>query len=84
MVSAGREVSAIMSKQRANWDDLRIILIILTVVRVVEVVGLVLNLLSHSVFPDPVLALGFSELVNFTTSKASDHFFGKLVGDWLA
>lgn len=46
--------------------------------------SILLSLALSLLFVKPVLSLGLGELVNLSTSEASEEFFRKLVGNGLA
>lgn len=64
--------------------DLRVILVVLTVLLVVQLLGLPLGMVL-GLFPvDKVEALGLEQLVDLGTGKASKDLLGKAVVDSLA
>jgi hypothetical protein len=51
---------------------------------IVQLFGILLSFVLDFFFVDPILAFRLSELVDFTTNKASEEFFGKTMADDLA
>lgn len=63
---------------------LRVVLVVLTVLLVVQLLGLPLGVVLGLLLVDKVESLGLEQLVDFGTSKASKDLLGKAVVDSLA
>lgn len=79
-----RSVSKRREYSTPSTRYLRVILVLATVVRVVELLRLLLRLVLGSLAVKEVLALGLGELVDLSTGEARNELLGELVRDWLS